>query len=361
MENLKFTKTEHPKTKPAADGIPFGTYFTDHMFLMDYTGGKGWVNPRIVPYGPISLEPSAMVFHYAQEIFEGLKAYRTAGGSIQLFRPIENIRRMNSSGERLCIPVVPEELYMEALKELVKLEKDWVPSAPDTSLYIRPFIIATDPHVGVHASHTYIFAIITCPVGSYYPEGMSPVKIMIESKDVRAVRGGTGAAKCGGNYAASLRAGERAAKSGFSQVLWLDGIERRNIEEVGAMNVMFKINGKVITPELGGSVLPGITRKSAIEILKQWGYEVHERAFSIHELIAAAGDGSLEEAWGTGTAAVISPIGQIRYEGKDYYLGGNKPDKLDRIGDVTHRLYDTLTGIQWGKIPDPYGWVEPVC
>jgi branched-chain amino acid aminotransferase len=250
---------------------------------------------------------------------------------------------------------------MKAIKELVKLDKDWVPSAPDTSLYIRPFIFATDPHVGVHASHTYVFAIIMCPVGSYYPEGMSPVKIMIESKDVRAVRGGTGNAKCGGNYAASLRASESAARAGFSQVLWLDGVERRYIEEVGAMNVMFKINGKVITPELSGSVLPGITRMSAIEILKKWGYEVEERAFSIHELIAHAGDGSLEEAWGTGTAAVISPVGQIRYEGKDYYLGGNKPDKLDAIGDVTQRLYDTLTGVQWGKLPDPFGWIEPVC
>ena len=257
MEQIALQKTDHLKAKPDIRGIPFGTFFTDHMFLMDYVKGQGWTNPRIVPYGPISLEPSAMVFHYAQEIFEGLKAYRTAEGKIQFFRPIENIRRMNDSGARLCIPAIPEDIYMEALKTLVELDKDWVPSAPDTSLYIRPFIIATDAHVGVHASHTYLFSIIMCPVGSYYPEGVSPIKIMIENQDVRAVRGGTGSAKCGGNYAASLRASEKAAKSGFSQVLWLDGIHRKNIEEVGAMNVMFKISGKIITPELSGSVLPG--------------------------------------------------------------------------------------------------------
>ncbi|HIW15965.1 MAG TPA: branched-chain amino acid aminotransferase [Firmicutes bacterium] len=355
MDKITIQRTSAPKAKPDVNGIPFGTYFTDHMFLMDYVKGQGWINPRIVPYGPISLEPSAMVFHYAQEIFEGLKAYRTAEGKIQLFRPYENIRRLNNSAERLCVPPIEEEDFMTALRTLIEVDADWVPSEPDTSLYIRPFVIATDPHVGVHASHTYLFAIICCPVGSYYPEGIDPVKIMIESRDVRAVRGGTGYTKCGGNYAASLRASEIAAEKGFSQVLWLDGVYRKYIEEVGSMNVMFKINGKIITPELTGSVLPGITRKSCIELLREWGYEVEERMLSIDELMAAAADGSLEEAWGTGTAAVVSPIGEISYLDKDYTVCGGK------IGSVTQKLYDTITGIQWGKIEDKHNWIVPVC
>ena len=350
MEKITITKTASPKQKPSTDGLPFGTYFTDHMFLMNYEAGKGWFDPRIVPYGNIELEPSAMVFHYAQEVFEGMKAYRGVDNKIRFFRPLENIRRMNASGERLCIPAIDENDFMEALHALVEVDADWVPSAPDTSLYIRPFVIATEPHVGVHASYSYLFAIITCPVGSYYAAGINPVKILIEEEDVRAVRGGTGFAKCGGNYAASLRAGERAAAGGFSQVLWLDGIERRYIEEVGSMNVMFKIAGKIITPELSGSVLPGITRKSCIEILKNWGYEVEERKISIDELIDAAKNGTLEEAFGTGTAAVVSPIGQITYLDNNYEVGGFK------IGEITQKLYDTLTGIQWGKTEDTYNW-----
>ena len=354
--DITITKTTAPKQKPAIEGIPFGSYFSDHMFLMNYTEGKGWHDARIVPYGPLALEPTAMVFHYAQEIFEGLKAYRTASGAIQLFRPTENIARMNRSAEKLCIPQVPEDIYLKALKTLVELDKDWVPDQPDTSLYIRPFIIATDAHLGVHVSHTYIFCIVTSPVGCYYPEGLNPVKIAIESREVRAVRGGTGFAKCGGNYAASLHASSEAEKKGFSQVLWLDGVEQKYIEEVGAMNVMFKISGKIVTPSLAkGTVLPGITRKSVIEVLKAEGYEVEERDISVSELIAAADSGALEEAWGTGTAAVISPIGQIIYDGKEHTIGGFQ------IGALTQKLYDTLTGIQWGKIADPYGWVVPVC
>lgn len=355
MEKISVSLTTNPKKKPNVDGIPFGTYFTDHMFLMNYVKGEGWINPRIVPYAPFELDPSTMVFHYAQEIFEGLKAYRTADGAIQLFRPIENVRRMNSSADRMCIPRLDEDMFIEAVKKIVELEKDWVPHEPDTSLYIRPFIIATDPHVGVHASHTYLFSIITCPVGSYYEGGINPVKIMIENSDVRAVRGGTGHTKCGGNYAASIRAGEKASEAGYSQVLWLDGVERRYIEEVGSMNIMFKISGKIVTPMLSGSVLPGITRKSCIEILKDWGFEVQERAVSIDELVDAAKDGTLEEAWGTGTAAVVSPIGEISFEGKNYLVNSSN------IGPVTQKLYDTLTGIQWGKINDPYGWTVPVC
>ncbi len=353
---IKITKTTVSRQRPDPNNIPFGTYFSDHMFLMNYDKGVGWHDARIVPYGPLTLEPSAMVLHYAQEVFEGMKAYRTADGHIQLFRPLENIRRMARSCEKLCVPQIPEEDYLQAIKALVEVDADWVPSAPDTSLYIRPYVIATDPKLGVHASYTYIFGIITCPVGSYYPEGINPVRIAIESREVRAVRGGTGFAKCGGNYAASLHASELAEKQGFSQVLWLDGVEQKYIEEVGSMNVMFKLNGEIVTPSLeSGSVLPGVTRKSCIHLLQEWGYEVQERNISIAELIEAAGSGALEEAWGSGTAAVVSPIGEIFYQGRDYTINGGK------IGPVTQKLYDTLTGIQWGKTPDPYGWIEPVC
>ena len=355
VENISIEKTTAPKEKPNANGIPFGTYFSDHMFLMNYDEGQGWHDPRIVPYGDLHLSPASMVLHYAQEIFEGMKAYRSANGEVLLFRPDENIKRMNSSAERLCIPQIPEDIFMQALKKLVELDKDWVPSEPDTSLYIRPFVFATDPHLGVHASHSYLFAIITSPVGSYYPEGLNPVRIMIESEDVRAVRGGTGYTKCGGNYAASIRAGSRAEAQGYSQVLWLNGVSRRNIEEVGAMNVMFKINGKIVTPALTGSVLPGITRKSAIELLKSWGYVVEERELPVDELVQAADNGTLEEAWGTGTAAVISPIGEINFDGKKHEIGGFK------IGTLTQKLYDTLTSIQWGKTEDSFGWSVKVC
>ena len=332
------------------DKLAFGTAFTDHMFLMDFSEGKGWHSPRIVPFANLSLSPAAAVLHYAQEIFEGLKAYRAADGIVRLFRPIENIRRMNVSAIRMCMPVIPEDVYLDALKALVEVEKDWVPSEPEASLYIRPFAIATDPQLGVHASHSYTFCIIACPVGSYYPEGMSPIKILIETEDVRAVRGGTGFAKCGGNYAASLRAAERAGKSGFSQVLWLDGITRRNVEEVGAMNVMFKIGDKVVTPELTGSVLPGITRMSAIELLRGWGIVVEERAVTIDELVEAAKRGELKEAWGTGTAAVISPVGELSFEGERYEINGFE------IGPLTMKLYTTLTGIQWGRLTDEHDW-----
>lgn len=355
VEKIKIEKAAVLKDKPSLDGIPFGKYFSDHMFLMDYDEGKGWHDPRVVPYANFELSPAAVVFHYAQEIFEGMKAYRSPNGEVLLFRPTENARRLNSSAERICIPQVPEDIFIEGLKTLVELDKDWVPSLPDTSLYIRPFVIATSGQLGVHASHSYLFAIITCPVGSYYPEGLNPIRIMIENHDVRAVQGGTGHAKCGGNYAASIRAGERAGKQGFSQVLWLDGITRRNIEEVGSMNVMFKINGKIITPALTGSVLPGITRKSCIELLKGWGYEIEEREFTVDELIKAAEDGTLEEAWGTGTAAVISPIGEISFDGICHEIGGNK------IGTLTQKLYDTITGIQWGKTEDKFDWSVKVC
>ncbi|NLF34894.1 MAG: branched-chain amino acid aminotransferase, partial [Clostridiales bacterium] len=303
---------------------------------------------------PFSIDPAAMVFHYAQEVFEGLKAYRAPDGRVQLFRPLENVRRLNSSCDRLCIPPLPEDLALEAIKTLVRLEADWVPDQAGTSLYIRPFIIATEASLGVHASRSFLFSIITCPVGSYYPEGINPVRIYVENKDVRAVRGGTGHTKCGGNYAASLRASELAEKAGYSQVLWLDGIERKYIEEVGSMNVLFKLDSKVITPALTGSVLPGITRKSCLELLRDWGYTVEERLISVEELFEAAAAGKLEEAWGTGTAAVVSPVGEMGWEDRHVTINNGQ------IGHLTRRLYDTITGIQWGTEPDPYGWAMPL-
>ncbi|MBE6805121.1 MAG: branched-chain amino acid aminotransferase [Ruminococcaceae bacterium] len=352
--DIKITKTTTPKEKPDSSVLGFGKYFTDHMFMMDYSRDKGWYNARIVPFENISLHPASTVLHYGSEIFEGLKAYRRKDGEVQLFRPIENIRRMNTSADRLCLPQIPEEDALTALTTFVATEKDWTPAAEGTSLYLRPFMYGNDETLGVHAVHNATFVIIASPVGSYYKEGINPVKIMIEDQDVRAVRGGTGYAKCGGNYAASNRAGERAEKQGYSQVLWLDGVERKYIEEVGAMNVMFKIDGKIVTPMLSGSILPGITRKSCIEVLKGKGFTVEERLLSIDELEEALKSGKLEEAWGCGTAAVVSPIGELCYKGEKFTINGGK------IGEVTQSLYDTLTGIQWGKIADTFGWTMPI-
>lgn len=350
--NISITKAAQLKEKTPADQLGFGKVFTDHMFLMDWSSDEGWHDARIVPFGPIALHPACTALHYGSEIFEGLKAYRTESGEVQLFRPIENIKRMNNSAERLCLPTIPEDMFMEILDTFVGMEKDWTPSEPATSLYIRPFMFGNDETLGVHAVHHATFMIILSPVGTYYKEGLNPVKIMIEDQDVRAVRGGTGEAKCGGNYAASNRAGERAEKQGYSQVLWLDGVEQKYIEEVGAMNVMFKIAGEVVTPMLSGSILPGITRKSCLEILRKEGYKVSERRISVDELDEAMANGTLEEAWGTGTAAVVSPIGELMYKGRKYTVNHNK------IGEVTQHLYDTMTGIQWGKIEDTYGWIH---
>ena len=352
--NISITKASLLKEKPESSTLGFGKFFTDHMFMMDWSKEKGWYDARIVPFANISLHPASTVLHYGSEIFEGLKAYRRADGKVQMFRPMENIRRMNNSAERLCLPQIPEEDMLQALTSFVEMEQEWTPSAEGTSLYLRPFLFGNDETLGVHAVHNATFVIIASPVGSYYAEGINPVKIMIEDEDVRAVRGGTGYTKCGGNYAASNRAGERAAQKGYSQVLWLDGVERKYIEEVGAMNVMFKINGEIVTPMLSGSILPGITRKSCIEVLKKEGYKVSERLLSIDELSKAMEEGTLEEAWGCGTAAVVSPIGELCYKGKKYAVNNG------RIGEVTQSLYDTLTGIQWGKIEDSYGWTYPI-
>lgn len=352
---IKITKTTAPKQKPQDESkLGFGRVMTDHMFLMNYNAGQGWHDARIVPYGPLELDPSSMVLHYAQEVFEGLKAYRWADGSIHLFRPEENARRMQRSNERMCIPAIAEEDFVQAVKTLVKLDQDWVPHQEGTSLYIRPFVFATDAHLGVHASQSYLFCIILSPSGSYYPNGIDPVDIYVESHDVRAVRGGTGYTKCGGNYAASVRAGAEAEKAGYAQVLWLDGVERKYIEEVGAMNVMFKVDGKVITPALTGSILPGITRMSCLELLRSWNIPVEERLITAQELFDAADSGKLEEAWGTGTAAVISPIGKMRWEARNAVVNDGK------IGEISQKLYDTLTGIQWGKVPDSFGWVTGI-
>ena len=352
--DIKIIKNTNPAEKPDSSTLGFGKIFTDHMFIMDYSRDEGWHDARIVPFGRIELHPASTVLHYGSEIFEGLKAYRRADGKVQMFRPIENIRRMNRSADRLCLPQIPEDIALEVLETFVKLEQDWTPSAEGTSLYLRPFMFGNDETLGVHAVHNATFMIIASPVGSYYKEGINPVKIMIEADDVRAVRGGTGYAKCGGNYAASNRAGERAEQKGYSQVLWLDGVERKYIEEVGAMNVMFKINGEIVTPALTGSILPGITRMSCIEVLKKEGYTVSERLLSVDELGEALKNGTLEEAWGCGTAAVVSPIGELCYKDTKYVINNGE------IGKVTQHLYDTLTGIQWGKIEDGFGWTHPL-
>lgn len=353
--DIKVTLNPNPKAKPTdSSALGFGKIFTDHMFCWSWNSEEGWYNPRIVPFENLSIHPASTVLHYGSEIFEGLKAYRRADGKVQLFRPIENIRRMNNSAERLCLPQMPEEDFMQALVEFVRLEQDWTPSDKGTSLYLRPFMFGNDESLGVHAVHNAEFIIIASPVGSYYKEGLNPVKIMIEDQDVRAVRGGTGYAKCGGNYAASNRAGERAEQQGYSQVLWLDGVERKYIEEVGAMNVMFKIGGEIVTPKLTGSILPGITRKSCIEFLKSEGLEVSERLLSVEELAQAMTDGTLEEAWGCGTAAVISPIGELCYKDHKYIVNNNE------IGKLSQHLYDSITGIQWGEIEDKFGWTVEI-
>jgi branched-chain amino acid aminotransferase len=321
---------------------------------MNYDEGDGWHDPRIVPYGPFALDPASMVLHYAQEIFEGLKAYRTAEGKIQLFRPEKNMARLNLSCDRLCIPKIDEEFAVKAIKTLVKLDEDWIPTAEGTSLYIRPYIFAVDPHVGVHAAKHLIFAVILSPVGAYYPNGIEPVKIFVEEKYVRAVVGGTGFTKAGANYAISLKGQEEAEKQGYVQTLWLDGVERKYVEEVGSMNVFFIIGNEVVTPALVGSILGGITRMSIIELLRSKGYTVSERKLAIDELVEAYKAGKLKEAFGTGTAAVISPIGELKYRDNIMKINDGK------IGETSQMLYDTLTGIQWGRIPDAMGWIQTV-
>ena len=324
--NITITKKENPGKLPETDELGFGKYFTDHMFLMDYSDTDGWHNARIVPFGPVSMSPAAGV-----------------------------LARLNRSCDRIGLPRINEEDGLQAIRELVRVDERWVPSEPGTSLYIRPFLYSTNPTLSLHGVYSATFAVILSPSGSYFSDGLKPVPIMVETEDVRAVRGGTGEAKCGGNYGAANRAGDRAIEKGFSQVLWLDGVERKYVEEGGGMNVMFKINGAVVTPALTGSILRGVTRKSAIELLKSWDIPVEERLLSVDELFEAAKTGALEEAWCIGTAAVISPIGALGWGDKCYEINHN------RIGELSQKLYDELTGIQWGTKPDPFGWTCPVC
>ena len=352
--DIKFIKREELQEKPDQKKLGFGKYFADYMFTMDYDEGIGWHDATIRPYGPIEMNPATVVLHYAQETFEGMKAYRTAEGKIQLFRPEMNAKRMINSNARLCMPEFPVDMFVEAVEALVKVEADWVPSEPNTSLYIRPFMFATEAALGVHMANAYKFMIICCPVGAYYAAGLNPVKILVEDELVRAVKGGTGFTKCGGNYAGSILGQVKAEKLGYAQVLWLDGEHRKYVEEVGTMNIMFKIAGEIYTAPIEGTVLPGVTRDSMIHLLRDWGYKVNETRLSVDDLMKAGHDGTLEEVFGTGTAAVISPVGELRY--KDDVVTVNNFE----IGELTQKLYDTLTSIQWGRIPDKYGWTVEV-
>ena len=352
---IKIVETTKKKTKPVDQSkLGFGQYFTDHMFIMDYKPENGWQDARIVPYGPLQLDPASMVLHYGQAVFEGMKAYKIPDGRVVLFRPEKNIQRLNLSNERLGIPTLDVNVILQALKKLIKVDSDWIPTEKNTSLYIRPFIIATDAHLGVRPSSTYKFIIILSPVGSYYPDGLKPVKIFVEDKYVRAVKGGIGFAKTAGNYAASIKAQIEAKEKGYIQVLWLDGVERKYIEEVGAMNVFFKINGEVITPSLEGSILDGVTRRSTIELLKSLGMKVTERKISIDEIYEAHSKGFLEEAFGTGTAAVISPIGELNWKGKKIVINN------DEVGQISMKAYNTITEIQNGIIEDKFNWTVEV-
>jgi branched-chain amino acid aminotransferase len=345
------TAPDQLRKKPGdGNNLIFGDIFTDHMFVMDYKAGIGWFDPRIIPYGRFQIDPAAMGLHYAQEVFEGLKAYSGKDNDIYLFRPDENIKRFNASASRICMPVVDHSIFMEGMKRLILLDREWIPKNKGTSLYIRPAMFATEPHLGVRPAKEYIFFIILCPVGAYYKEGLNPVKIYVEDKYVRAAIGGLGEAKTGGNYAASLLASEEAKAKGFTQVLWLDAAERKYVDEVGTMNIFFVIDNELVTAPLTGSVLRGITRDSVIQLSKDWGLKVSEKKLSIHEIIDAAKSGRLTEAFGTGTAAVISPVGQITYQGTDYTVAGGK------MGEISQRLYNELIDIQYGHKEDPYGW-----
>ena len=344
--------TRKPKLKDSELG--FGTVFTDHMFLADFQEEKGWYDPRIEPYGPFSLDPAAAVFHYAQAIFDGLKAFRGVDGRVRLFRPHRHVERLNSSARRLCIPPLDPDLALRSLVELVGLERDWVPSSVGTALYVRPTIIATEAFLGVRPAKSYLYYVILSPVGAYYPEGMNPVKILVADEYVRAVKGGVGAAKTGGNYAASLLAAEEAHHAGFTQVLWLDGVHRRYIEEVGTMNIMLRLGDEVVTPPLTGTILPGVTRDSALTLLREWGLSVSERPIGIDEVIGGARSGALREVWGTGTAAVISPVGELAYRGQRIVINGG------RIGELTQRLYQAIVDIQYARVADTRGWTVEV-
>ena len=346
--------TRNPKQKPDPDNLKFGTVFTDHMFIMDYDPENGWHDGRIVPYGPIPMDPASSVFHYGQEMFEGLKAYKTREGKVQLFRPDMNAKRTNNTNKRMCMPQIDENLYIDAIKALVSVDKDWIPQKPDTALYIRPFIIATDRYLGVSASSHYKFMIILSPVGPYYESGLAPTKIYVENEYVRSAPGGTGFAKIGGNYAAAMIAEQKAHDMGYDQVLWLDAKEGKYVEEIGTSNAFFKIDGELYTSPLAGTILPGITRDSMITVMKDWGYKVNEVRFTIEDVFKAAEEGRLEEVFATGTAAVISPVGELYWNDKHIVINNNE------IGELSQKLYDELYGIQTGEKADTRGWIVPV-
>jgi len=350
-------KTTTPKPKPDPNTLKFGKAFSDHMFIMDYIEGKGWHDGRIVPYGPLSLDPAAAVFHYGQEMFEGMKAYRTKAGRVQLFRPYMNAERTRKTNERMCMPDIDPELFVQAIKALVDVERDWIPEKEGTSLYIRPFIIADDPFLGVQAAAKYMFIIILSPVGPYYDipgGGMAPTKIFVEEEFVRAAVGGAGFAKVGGNYGAALKAQSRAAEHGCAQVLWLDAHEHSYVEEIGTSNAFFMIGDEVITAPLLGTILPGVTRASVIELLKKWGVRISERRLRIGDVVKAADEGTLKEIFASGTAAVISPVGELKFKDKSLTIGSGG------VGALAQRLYDTLYGIQTGTLEDDMDWTVEV-
>ena len=354
LNPIRVTKATTLKKKPKDGELGFGQLFTDHMFLADFQEEKGWYDPRVEPYGPISMDPAAAVLHYAQAIFDGLKAFRGMDGKVRLFRPQKHVERMNGSARQMCIPPLDPEMTLASIVTLVGLEREWVPRTIGTSLYVRPTIIATEAFLGVRPARSYIYFVILSPVGAYYPEGMAPVKIRVEERHVRAVEGGLGGAKTGANYAASLMAGEEAKHEGYTQVLYLDGVHRRYLDEVGTMNIMVKIGDEVITPPLAGTILPGVTRDSVLTLLRDWGLRASERPIGIDEVVAAHKAGTLREVWGTGTAAVISPVGELAYRGEKMTISGGK------IGPLTQRLYDAIVGIQYGQAADPHGWTVEV-
>ncbi|MET0851646.1 MAG: branched-chain amino acid aminotransferase [Candidatus Rokuibacteriota bacterium] len=354
MNPIRITRATTLKKKPKDGELGFGQLFTDHMFLADFQEEKGWYDPRVEPYGPIPMDPAAAVLHYAQAVFDGLKAFRGVDGKVRLFRPDKHVERMNNSARRLCIPPLDPEMALASIVTLVGLDRDWVPRTVGTSLYVRPTVIANEAFLGVRPARSYIYYVILSPVGAYYPEGMAPVKIRVEEKYVRAVEGGLGAAKTGANYAASLMAGEEAKHGGYTQVLYLDGVHRRYLDEVGTMNMMVKIGDEVITPPLSGTILAGVTRDSVLTLLRDWGIRATERPIGIDEVVAAHKSGTLAEAWGTGTAAVISPVGELAYRGEKMVIGGGQ------IGPLTQRLYEAIVGIQYGKTPDPHNWTVEV-
>lgn len=350
------TRTTTPKQKPTdCSNLGFGKYFTDHMLIMDYDEGQGWHDGRIVPYGPISMDPGSTTLHYGQMMFEGLKAYRNPEGGLNLFRPDMNAKRLNRTNERMCIPPMDEDLFLAAVKAIVKVDEDWTPTDPGTALYIRPFIISPEVSFSVLPAKKYWFIIILCAVGAYYAGNETKLhgsRILVEEEYIRAAVGGTGFAKCAGNYACGMIASYKAHEFGCEEVLWLDAKERRYVEEVGTSNAFFMIDDKIVTPSLTGSILPGVTRDSTIQLLRKWGYEVEERRIELEELFEAIKDGTLKEAWATGTACVISPIGVLNYKGKDYVINN------EEVGAVSQRLYDNLYGMQIGRIPDEMdGWI----